>query len=94
MISTTLLRTGLVGCGWYGSSLAQAIVRSESLRLVACADPDEAAASRAAALAPDVSTHASIEALLAECELDAIIIATPHILLALVALAALRAERP
>jgi predicted dehydrogenase len=63
------------------------------LQLVACADPDEAAASRAAALAPDVSTHASIEAMLAECDVDAIIIATPHILLAPVALTALRAGK-
>ncbi len=100
MANSTLIRTGLVGCGRHGSSLVQAIVRSEFLQLVACADPDEAAASRAAALAPDVSTHASIEALLAECEVDAIVVATPHILLAPVALTALRtgkhvmAEKP
>jgi predicted dehydrogenase len=87
------LRTGLVGCGWHGNALAEAIVRSESLCLVACADPDEAAASRAASLAPEVSTHASIEALLAECEVDAILIATPHHLLAPISLAALRAGK-
>jgi phthalate 4,5-cis-dihydrodiol dehydrogenase len=87
------LRTGLVGCGCHGSALAEAIVGGESLCLVACADPDEAAASRAAAFAPEVSTHASIEALLAECEVDAIVIATPHHLLAPVALAATRAGK-
>lgn len=93
MESPIALRTGLVGCGRHGSALAQAIVRSKSLRLVACADPDAAAASRAAALAPEVSTHASVEALLAENEVDAIIIATPHHLLGPVALAALQAGK-
>ncbi len=93
METQTVLRTGIVGCGRHGSALAEAIVRCESLRLVACADPDEAAASRAAAFAPDVSTHASVEALLAEREVDAVVIATPHHLLAPVALTALRAGK-
>jgi phthalate 4,5-cis-dihydrodiol dehydrogenase len=96
----TALRIGMVGCGWQGSALAEAVVRCKSLRLIACADPDEAAACRVAALASEVSTHASVEALLAEREVDAIVIATPHHLLAPVALAALRegkhvlAEKP
>jgi phthalate 4,5-cis-dihydrodiol dehydrogenase len=94
------LRIGLVGCGWHGGALAQAITRTPALALVACADPDAAAASRAAAIVPDVSTHASVEALLAESEVDAVVIATPHHLLAPVALAAMRfgkhvlAEKP
>jgi predicted dehydrogenase len=87
------IRVGLVGCGWHGGALAQAIVRSQSFRLAACADPDVAAANRAAANAADVSTHASVEALLAESEVDAIIVATPHHLLAPVALAAIRAGK-
>jgi predicted dehydrogenase len=87
------IRVGLVGCGWHGGALAQAIARSQSLLLAACADPDAAAASRAAANAADVSTHASVEALLAESEVDAIVIATPHHLLAPVALAAIRAGK-
>ena len=87
------LRVGLVGCGGQGNALAQAIVRTNLLRLLACADPDEAAAGRAAAFAPEVSTHNSVEALLSESDLDAIVIATPHHLLAAVALAALRAGK-
>lgn len=87
------LRVGLVGCGWHGGALAQAIARSQSLLLAACADLDAAAANRAAANAADVSTHASVEALLAESEVDAIVIATPHHLLAPVALVAIRAGK-
>lgn len=88
-----LLRIGLVGCGGHGYNLAQAVIRSKGLRLAACADPDEAAASRSAALAMDVSTHRSVEALLAEQDVDAILVATPHHLLAPVTLAALRAGK-
>jgi predicted dehydrogenase len=93
MDGQTNLRVGLVGCGWHGQSLAEAIVRSKGLQLTACADPDQAAASRAAGLASDVSTHTSVEALLAEREVDAIVIATPHHLLGPVTLAALHAGK-
>ena len=85
MENDSVLRVGLVGCGRHGTALARAAVQCAALSLAACADPDEAAASRAAALSPGASTHASVEALLAECEVDAIVIATPHHLLAPIA---------
>jgi UDP-N-acetyl-2-amino-2-deoxyglucuronate dehydrogenase len=87
------LRIGLVGCGAHGNNLAQAVVRSELLQLVGCADPDEGAARRAAALASDVSVHGSVESLLESCEADALVIATPHDVLAPAALAAIRAGK-
>lgn len=87
------LRTGLVGCGRHGSTLAQAIVRSTALELAACADPDETAASRAAALAVNVSTHASVESMLAEREVEVLVVATPHHLLAPLALTGLAAGK-
>ena len=93
MDSSGKLRTGLVGCGSQGSALAQAIVRSSSLELAACADPDETAASRAAALAANVSTHTSVDSLLAEREVDVIVVATPHHLLAPIALTGLSAGK-
>jgi len=93
MESSEKLRTGLVGCGSQGSALAHAIVRSNALELAACADPDEKAASRAAALAANVSTHASVESLLAEREVDVIVVATPHHLLAPIALTGLYAGK-
>src|SRR5215472_8710196 len=87
------LRTGLVGCGNHGSALAQAIIRSDSFELAACADPSEAAASRAAALVTNVSTHESVESLLAESEVDVLVVATPHHLLAPIALSGLAAGK-
>jgi predicted dehydrogenase len=93
MANLQVQRVGVVGCGRHGHSMAQAVVRSGAFRLVACADPDERAASRAAALAPDVSTHPSVEALLADHEVDALVVATPHHLLAPVTLAGLRAGK-
>ena len=86
-------RIGLVGCGVHGTNLAQAAVRTESLDLVACADPDESAARRAAAFGSDVSIHDSVESLLASTRVDAVLIATPHHLLAPTALAAIQAGK-
>ena len=87
------LRVGVIGCGNQGGALAQAVSRTNSLRVVACADPDRAAANRVAAIARDASTHESVEALLGESDVDAILIATPHHVLCPVALAAIHAGK-
>jgi predicted dehydrogenase len=87
------LRIGIVGCGNQGGALAAAVMRIPGLRLAACADPDQVAASRVAAMAPGASTHPSTEALLDASEVDAILIATPHHILAPAALAALAAGK-
>ncbi|MBV9357594.1 MAG: Gfo/Idh/MocA family oxidoreductase [Chloroflexi bacterium] len=87
------LRIGLVGCGMHGINLAHALIRSTGLRLVSCADPDTDAAERAASLAGDVHTYPSIDALLDSCDVDAVMIATPHDVLAPAALSALRAGK-
>ncbi len=87
------LRIGVVGCGRQGSALAQAVVRSETLRLVASADPDLTAAQRVAGLGDAVSQHATLEALLAAADVDAVLIATPHDQLAPAALSAIRAGK-
>jgi predicted dehydrogenase len=93
MENSSRLRIGLVGCGGHGAALAEAVTRNQSLQLVACADPDIQAANQTAVLASDVSTHTSIEALLADSEVDAIVIATPHHLLCPLTLTALRAGK-
>jgi predicted dehydrogenase len=87
------LRIGLVGCGGHGIALAEAITRTASMQLAACADPNPTAANNSATFADNVSTHDSIDALLAECDVDAIVIATPHHLLQPITLTALQAGK-
>ena len=93
MDKSEALRVGLVGCDNHGGALAQAVVRSETLRLVACADPDAAAGGRVAGFSDGVSMHASLEALLDASDVDAVLIATPHDMLAPLALLAIRAGK-
>jgi len=87
------LRIGVVGCGNHGGALAEAVMRSEKLRLVAGADPDAAARRRMAALEDGVSTHESLADLLNSVDVDAVLIATPHDVLAPLALSAIRAGK-
>jgi predicted dehydrogenase len=87
------LRVGVVGCGFQGSALARAATLTTAVRLVACADPDPAAAAGVAALARDVSPHSSVEALLGQAAVDAVLVATPNHLLCPVSLAAVRAGK-
>ena len=88
-----VLRVGVVGCGFQGTALAKAATDITALRLVACADPDPAAAAGVAGLAPDVSVHSSVEALLDQAAVNAVVVATPHHLLCPVTLAAIRAGK-
>jgi len=87
------LGVGLIGCGLHGSALAQAVIRSASLRLVACADPDAAAVGRIAQFEPGVRRYDSAGELLGAPGVDMVLVATPHHVLAPVALAAVRAGK-
>jgi phthalate 4,5-cis-dihydrodiol dehydrogenase len=81
------LRVGIAGCGSQGRALAEAVTRIASLRLVAGADPDAAAAATVARLASEVRTYPSVESMLKANDVDAVLVATPHHLLQPVALA-------
>jgi predicted dehydrogenase len=87
------LRVGLVGCGYQGRCLATAASRTSTVDLVACADPDPAALRSVAALGPAMSTHSSVDALLDEAAVDAVLVATPSCALYPVSLAAIRAGK-
>ena len=64
MDKQTPIRVGIVGCGYQGGILAQAIGRTKALQVTACADPDQTAAVQVARLAGNVAVYGSIEALL------------------------------
>src|ERR1035438_1256918 len=71
------LKIGLAGFGYWGERLARNIATSETLDLVAIADPDAQHLYAAGAAHPSVSLYANFEDLRSRDELDAIILATP-----------------
>lgn len=86
------LRVGLVGCGAHGRSLAVALTQSVALQLVACADPDPVAVTAVAAAGP-ILPFPSVEELLANVAVDAVVLATPPAYLYETALAAIAAQK-
>ena len=87
------LRVGIVGCGYQGSLLAQSIARDTTLQVVACADPDQAAAARVAAISGKAALYASTEEMLQHAVVDAVLVATSHDALYECALAAIAAGK-
>jgi len=69
-----IFRMGLVGAGRMGRTHMRALAGSDVLRVVAVADPLEAA--RAAVEAPGVSLHADLAEMLRSCRLDGVLIAS------------------
>ena len=71
-----------------------------AFRLLRAPTLTQAAAERVAGLTPNAITHPSVEALLSEAAVDAVVVATPHHVLCPVSLAAIRygkhvlAEKP
>jgi predicted dehydrogenase len=100
MTTNLPLRVGLIGCGYQGRWLARAAAETPRLRVTACADPDVNAAQQTAAYASEAVVYAAAEDLIAQADVDAVFVATPHHLLAPYALLAVRggkhvlAEKP
>lgn len=69
-----IFRMGLVGAGRMGRTHLRALAGSDILRVVAVADPLEAA--RAAVEAPGISVHADLTAMLKAVRLDGVLIAS------------------
>ena len=93
MEAETQVRVGIVGCGYQGRLLAEAAAEISSLRVTACADPVREAAAGVAALAGHSNVYLSAGELLNKGEVDAVMVATPHQVLAEISLAAVDAGK-
>ena len=84
------LRVGIVGCGYQGDRLARAIALVDALTVTACADIIPERAVELAAFAGNASAYATAEELLANSEVDIVMVATPHHVLAPISLLAIQ----
>jgi len=89
-----ILRIGLIGCGnQTRANLAPGLARIPSARLVACADVDPGRARQVADECRIERVYGSVEELIQDKEVDAVIVAVPHRHLKSVALTALDAGK-
>jgi predicted dehydrogenase len=87
------LRVGIVGCGYQGGRLVEAIGLSDSLVVAACADPVTEAAATLANKVGHATSHDSVDDLLGQADVDVVMVATPHHVLADVSIKAIRAGK-
>jgi predicted dehydrogenase len=73
-----MLKAGIVGLGWWGRIITTTLSDSSRLKLVAAADVDPAAEKFASARGLSFTTDTN--SLLANSEIDAVILCTPHTL--------------
>src|SRR6201996_2288600 len=71
------IRVGVAGLGYWGPNLARNFAAIAGCELRWCCDGDEAALARARAQFPGVRVTGSLDELLADPELDAVVLATP-----------------
>ena len=68
-------RLAVIGCGGWGKNIARTVFKLG--HLAAVVDPSEAGRATAAQIAPGVPVHASIDAVLTDPSIPAVMIATP-----------------
>jgi predicted dehydrogenase len=73
-----VIKTGIVGLGWWGRTIAATLAESRHIRLVAAADVDPDAAKIAGS--HDLTFTTDVGQLLASSQIDAVILCTPHTL--------------
>jgi predicted dehydrogenase len=86
-----VIRVGVIGAGMWGLNHVRVVASEAGCSLAAVSDPDQAALARARELAPSVATFTDTDRVLADRDIDAVVIASPaasHAPLALAALAA------
>lgn len=91
--SVTPVRAALVGYGYWGRNLARNIAAAATLDLVAIADADPGSREAAAAAFRGIDVYADYQDVLERADIEAVVIATPAVRHAQVALSALDADR-
>ena len=71
------LRVGVAGLGYWGPNLARNFAALPDCELIWCCDASEPARARIAAMFPGTRATADLDDLLADDELDAVVLATP-----------------
>jgi predicted dehydrogenase len=73
-----VIKAAMVGMGWWGRTLVEAVADSAQIRFVAGATRTVSPEVSAFAAAQQLRLAASYEALLADPSIDAVVLATPH----------------
>src|SRR6185437_11059122 len=71
------MNLGIVGLGWWGTTLVESLRSSETLRFVAAFNRSRSPRSQDFAAAHALRLHDSYEGLLADSAVDAVVLATP-----------------
>lgn len=71
-----MLNAGIVGLGWWGSTIVRMLQGSDRLRIATATDIDPDAPAKAASLG--LGFRPSLRDLLADAAIDAVILCTPH----------------
>lgn len=75
--SSERVGTAVVGYGYWGVNLARNVAAASSLRLVGIADPDADRRKAAAGAHPATATWSSLDEVLDDAEVDAVVLAVP-----------------
>jgi predicted dehydrogenase len=87
------LRVGIVGCGYQGGIIARSLKESDEWQITACADLDQECAEKVASIEGISAVYTSVEDMLQQSEVDAVIVATSHDALYECSLAAIHAGK-
>jgi len=91
--SSSVLRVAVLGYGYWGPNLVRNFTTCAETEVAAVVDPDPARRRAVGVLYPWVPTHADHAAVIADPEVDAVVVATPLFLHAPLARAALAAGK-
>jgi predicted dehydrogenase len=77
MASDRPLRVGVAGLGYWGPNIARNLAALPDAELTWCCDPSEANRARVATMFPSARVTADLDEVLADIDVDAVVLATP-----------------